>query len=126
MSIEEMAALRPFNPSMGLMLENVSPRLLEPGMPHFNCPDKDPALRLATIANAGQLRVPFTSGILVGIGETNAEIVDSLLALSGCRAAGGDCPELSGEGEHPHAQASRTASELVRSGRGGCALVARS
>ena len=83
MSIEEMVALRPYNPSMGLMLENVSPRLLEPGMPHFNCPDKDPALRLATIANAGQLRVPFTSGILVGIGETNAEIVDSLLALSG-------------------------------------------
>ncbi len=82
MSHRDMAALRPYNPSMGLMLENVSPRLLEPGMAHFNCPDKDPLLRLETIANAGRLRVPFTSGILVGIGETNSEIVDSITALA--------------------------------------------
>ena len=82
MSRTEMAALRPYNASMGLMLENISPRLLEPGMPHFNCPDKDPVLRLETIANAEALRVPFTSGILVGIGETNEEIVDSILALA--------------------------------------------
>lgn len=82
MSAEEMISLRPFNPSMGLMLENVSPRLMEPGMPHHNCPDKDPGLRLQTIDNAGRLRVAFTSGILIGIGETNREIVDSVLALA--------------------------------------------
>ncbi len=75
-------ALRPFNPSMGLMLENISPRLMEPGMPHHGCPDKDPALRVATIEAAGRAGVPFTSGILVGIGETPAEIVESLFALA--------------------------------------------
>jgi FO synthase len=81
MTREEMAALRPSNPSMGLMLENVSPRLMEKGMPHFECPDKDPALRLEVIDHAGGLRVPFTTGILVGIGETHQEIVESLLAI---------------------------------------------
>jgi FO synthase len=77
----EMAALRPSNPSMGLMLENVSPRLMDKGMPHFDCPDKDPVVRLEVIDHAGELRVPFTTGILVGIGETNQEIIDSLLAI---------------------------------------------
>jgi FO synthase len=81
MTREEMAALRPSNPSMGLMLENVSPRLMEKGMPHFECPDKDPAIRLEVIDHAGELRVPFTTGILVGIGETNQEIIESLLAI---------------------------------------------
>jgi len=66
---------------MGLMLENISPRLMEPGMPHHNCADKEPALRVATIEAAGRNRVPFTTGILVGIGETPQEIVDSLFAL---------------------------------------------
>jgi FO synthase len=75
-------ALRPSNPSMGLMLENISPRLMEPGMPHHNCPDKDPALRVATIEASGRQRVPFTSGVLVGIGETPEEVVDSLVALA--------------------------------------------
>lgn len=81
MTREEMAALRPSNSSMGLMLENVSPRLMEKGMPHFECPDKDPAVRLEVIDHAGELRVPFTTGILVGIGETNREIIESLLAI---------------------------------------------
>lgn len=76
-----VAALRPSNASLGLMLENVSPRLMEPGMPHHGCPDKDPSLRVATIEAAGRQRVPFTSGILVGIGETPAEVIDSLFAL---------------------------------------------
>jgi FO synthase len=67
---------------MGLMLENVSPRLMEPGMPHFNCPDKDPAVRMDTIEAAGRQRVPFTTGVLVGIGETHRELVDSLFALA--------------------------------------------
>jgi FO synthase len=77
----DIASLRPSNVSMGLMLENISPRLLEPGMPHHDCPDKDPALRVEVIRSAGRARVPFTTGILVGIGETPDEIVDSLFAL---------------------------------------------
>ena len=81
MGDSEMQALRPTNPSMGLMLENISPRLMEPGMPHHNCPDKDPVQRVATIEAAGRNRVPFTTGILVGIGETPDEIVSSLFAL---------------------------------------------
>ena len=81
MTDDDMAMLRPTNPSMGLMLENISPRLMEPGMPHHNCPDKDPILRVATIQAAGRTRVPFTTGILVGICENTQEIVDSLFAL---------------------------------------------
>jgi FO synthase len=84
MTTTDFEILRPSNPSMGLMLENISPRLMDPGMPHHNCPDKDPALRMQTIEDAGRLRVPFTTGLLVGIGETNREIVDSLLALAAC------------------------------------------
>ncbi len=76
------AALRPSNASMGLMLENVSPRLMEPGMPHHDCPDKAPELRIATIEASGRQKVPFTTGILVGIGETPAEVVDSLFVLA--------------------------------------------
>ena len=74
--------LRPTNPSMGMMLENISPRLMEPGMPHHNCPDKDPVLRMETIEAAGRQKVPFTSGILVGIGERPDEVIDSLFALA--------------------------------------------
>lgn len=73
--------LRPTNPSMGMMLENISPRLTEPGMPHHGTLTKDPAKRVATIEAAGRQKVPFTTGILVGIGENNTEIVDSLFAL---------------------------------------------
>lgn len=82
MSEDDIRNLRPSNPSMGLMLENISPRLMDPGMPHFDCPDKNPVLRMRTIEAAGRAAVPFTSGILVGIGETNREIVDSLMALN--------------------------------------------
>ena len=82
MTAEDIAALRPTNVSMGLLLENISDRLTEPGMPHHNCPDKVPAVRVETSREAGRQRVPFTSGILVGIGENSAEIVDSLLALA--------------------------------------------
>lgn len=78
---EEMAFLRPVNASLGLMLENVSPRLRMRGMAHYYAPDKDPAVRLQMIHDAGDLAIPFTTGILVGMGETPAERVDSLLAL---------------------------------------------
>ena len=78
---EELGALRPWNASMGLMLESTSPRLRGKGMAHQYCPDKDPALRLAMHEEAGQLRIPFTSGMLLGIGENDAERVDTLLAI---------------------------------------------
>lgn len=82
MTERDISALRPTNVSMGLMLENISDRLTEPGMPHHNCPDKAPAVRVETIREAGRQRVPFTTGILVGIGETPDEVVDSLFALA--------------------------------------------
>jgi FO synthase len=79
---------------MGLMLENISPRLIEPGMPHHNCPDKDPAARVETIAAAGRRQIPFTSGILVGIGERIDEIVASLFALAEIAGAAGAIQEV--------------------------------
>jgi FO synthase len=78
---DELLALRETCPSQGLMLESVSRRLLEPGRAHFGSPDKDPDARLETIRLAGELAIPYTSGILIGIGETRAERIDSLLAL---------------------------------------------
>ncbi len=81
MTEEEIAMLRPVSASMGIMLESASTRLCEKGMPHYGSPDKDPAVRLQTIANAGKANVPFTSGILIGIGETRRERIESLLAL---------------------------------------------
>lgn len=78
---EEMQALKRSNVSLGLMLESTSPRLREKGMAHYYCPDKDPAVRLRMHEEAGELRIPFTSGILLGIGETPPERVDTLLAI---------------------------------------------
>ncbi len=94
MSREEMAELRPWSGSMGLMLENVSPRLMEPGQAHFGCPGKEPSLRLATVAQAGELRIPFTTGILIGIGETREERVDSLFAIRDVHARHGSIQEV--------------------------------
>jgi FO synthase len=77
----DLATLKQVSASMGMMLETTSARLLEKGQAHHNAPDKEPALRLATIEDAGRLSVPFTSGLLIGIGESLAERVDTLLAL---------------------------------------------
>ncbi len=77
----DLAALREVNVSMGLMLETTSERLLRPGLAHDRAPDKVPARRLRTIELAGKLQIPFTTGILIGIGETPAERVDALLAI---------------------------------------------
>lgn len=77
----DIASLRRVSVSQGLMLETISERLAERGGPHFGSPDKLPAKRLETIASAGALNVPFTSGILIGIGETRAERLESLFAL---------------------------------------------
>jgi len=81
LSRQEMQSLRPLNVSMGLMLENVSLRLRDKGMPHQWAPDKDPELRIRMIEEAGELAIPFTTGILVGIGENEAERIASLLAI---------------------------------------------
>ena len=81
MTFDEMRALRPLNVSMGLMLENISPRLRARGGVHQAAPDKDPALRMKMIDEAGELRIPFTTGILLGIGETPAERAQSLTAI---------------------------------------------
>ena len=81
LSRAQMLRLKPVNASLGLMLENVSERLCEKGMPHHRAPDKRPAKRLGMTEEAGELRIPFTSGLLIGIGETLAERVDTLLAI---------------------------------------------
>ena len=81
LSRDEMIALRPLNVSLGLMLENVSDRLCEPGMPHHRAPDKRPAKRIQMTREAGELQIPFTSGLLIGIGETVEERVDTLLEI---------------------------------------------
>ncbi len=94
MSAGEIAGLRRVSASMGIMLESVSPRLCARGMPHFGSPDKDPRRRLETIELAGQARVPFTSGILIGIGETRRERIESLLALRELHARHGHLQEV--------------------------------
>ncbi len=81
MTRDELAALRPVSASMGIMLETTAERLGEKGGPHWASPDKVPARRLETIRVAGELAIPFTSGILIGIGETREERIDALLAL---------------------------------------------
>ncbi|MDB5451547.1 MAG: hypothetical protein JWO33_125, partial [Caulobacteraceae bacterium] len=81
LTAQDYALLRPVSASMGMMLESASERLCERGGPHFGSPDKAPAVRLASIAAAGEAQVPFTSGILIGIGETRDERLDALFAL---------------------------------------------
>jgi FO synthase len=81
MTTAELAALRPVSASMGIMLETTADRLSRKGGPHWASPDKVPARRIETIAAAGELRIPFTTGILIGIGETREERIDALLAI---------------------------------------------
>ncbi|MBL8225390.1 MAG: 5-amino-6-(D-ribitylamino)uracil--L-tyrosine 4-hydroxyphenyl transferase CofH [Chromatiales bacterium] len=90
----DYAVLRPVAPSFGLMLESASPRLAERGGPHFGSPDKDPAVRLAALRAAGEARVPTTTGLLIGIGETRAERLDSLLKLRDLHRECGHLQEL--------------------------------
>ncbi len=82
----DLERLRAVSVSAGLMLESASERLCQPGGPHHGCPDKRPDVRLATIRAAGELSVPFTSGILIGIGETRQERIEALLALRALHA----------------------------------------
>ncbi|MEH1054650.1 bifunctional FO biosynthesis protein CofGH [Micromonospora sp. CPCC 206171] len=82
LSWSELQRLKPVAPSMGMMLETTATRLWsEPGGPHFGSPDKEPAVRLRVLDDAGRVGVPFTTGILIGIGETPAERVDAIFAI---------------------------------------------
>jgi FO synthase len=94
MDAADLRRLRPVSASMGLMLESASDRLCERGGPHFGSPDKVPARRLATLRAAGELGIPMTTGLLVGIGETRRERIESLLALRSLHATHGHLQEL--------------------------------
>jgi FO synthase subunit 1 len=83
LNFEEMKELKKTNVSMGIMLENISERLTKKGMPHYLAASKKPQTRLKILENSGKLGIPMTTGILVGIGETIEEIIDSILAIKG-------------------------------------------
>ena len=94
MTHEDLVRLRPVSVSMGLMLECGSERLCERGGPHFGSPDKRPTQRFATLRAAGALAIPMTTGLLIGIGETRRERIESLLALRALHAAHGHLQEI--------------------------------
>ena len=94
MTREEIAALREVTASQGIMLESTSERLCEKGGVHYGSPDKHPAVRLETIRLAGELKVPFTTGILIGIGETREERLDALRAIGDLHAQYGHIQEV--------------------------------
>ena len=81
LTFAEYENLRQYAPSMGIMLESASARLTEKDMPHYGSPDKDPAVRLGSMRDAGRAKVPLTTGILIGIGETREERIESLQAI---------------------------------------------
>src|SRR5579864_8431054 len=95
LSWQDFARLKPVAPSMGMMLETTARRLFtDPGGPHFGSPDKDPAVRLRVLEDAGRSAVPFTTGILIGIGETLDERVDSIFAIRGVAREYGGVQEV--------------------------------
>ncbi len=94
MTRDELAGLREVTASQGIMLESLSARLCEPGGVHYGSPDKIPAVRLETMRVAGELKIPFTTGILIGIGETRQERLDSLVAIAELHAAYGHIQEV--------------------------------
>jgi FO synthase len=94
MGADDLRRLRETNVSVGLMLESVSPRLLRGGGAHWKAPDKVPSLRLRTMENAGRLSMAFTTGILIGIGETPEERVDALLAIDAVNKQYGHIQEV--------------------------------
>ena len=94
MGLEDLRRLRETNVSVGLMLESASPRLLRAGGAHWKAPDKVPSLRIQTMETAGQLSMAFTTGILMGIGETLEERVDALLAIRSVHEKYGNIQEV--------------------------------
>lgn len=101
LSGEAMARLRPWNVSLGLMLETTSPRLRGRGMAHQHAPDKEPARRIRMHEEAGELAIPFTTGLLLGIGENVAERVDTLLVIRDLSARYGHIQETIVQPFHP-------------------------
>src|SRR3954468_3739595 len=94
LSQEELERLRAVSPSQGMMIETLAARLGEPGGPHAGAPDKTPERRLATLEAAGRARAPFTTGILVGIGETRAERIEALEAIAASHRRHGHVQEV--------------------------------
>ncbi|OAK52891.1 bifunctional FO biosynthesis protein CofGH [Rhodococcoides kyotonense] len=95
MSWQELSRLKPVAPSMGMMLETTSRRLFEEkGQAHYGSPDKDPEVRLRTLTDAGRLNIPFTTGILVGIGETIRDRAESIMAIRKVHKAFGHVQEI--------------------------------
>ncbi len=94
LNFNEMRELKKTNVSMGIMLENVSERLTEKGMPHYLAASKRPKTRLEVLENAGKLKIPITTGILVGIGETVEEIIDSIFAIKKLHQKYGNIQEV--------------------------------
>ena len=95
LSWEELQRLKPVAPSMGMMLETTATRLWsEQGGPHYGSPDKEPAVRLRTLNDAGRVGVPFTTGILIGIGENRVERAESLFAIRAAARAHGHVQEV--------------------------------
>ena len=101
LSAQEMTELRRFNASMGLMLESTSVRLRGKGEAHYYAPDKDPARRIRMHEEAGELAIPFTSGLLLGIGENDAERVDTLLVIADLARRYGHIQEVIVQPFHP-------------------------
>ena len=98
---DEMRELKKTNVSMGVMLENVSERLRRKGMPHENAPSKEPLARLEILNNAGMLKIPMTTGILVGIGETFEEIIDSIFTIKQIHEKFSNIQEIILQNFHP-------------------------
>ncbi len=94
LTFEEMRELKKTNVSMGLMLENSSERLTEKGMPHYLAASKRPEQRLEALENAGKLKIPMTTGILIGIGETPEEVIESLFAIKDLHEKYGNIQEV--------------------------------
>lgn len=94
MSLDEMAELRKTNVSMGLMLENSSERLTKKGMPHYLASSKNPTKRLEVLENSGRLHIPMTTGVLIGIGETPNELIDSIYAIKELHDRFGNIQEI--------------------------------
>jgi 7,8-didemethyl-8-hydroxy-5-deazariboflavin synthase CofG subunit len=126
LSSEQLEALRPWNASMGLMLESTSRRLRGEGMAHRYSPDKDPAVRLRMHEHAGELKIPFTTGILLGIGENVEERVDTLLAIRDLDDRHGHIQETIVQPFHPKSDTRmRSASSLPEEQLVGWVAIAR-
>ena len=94
LTFEEMKELKKTNVSMGLMLENISSRLTEKGMPHYLAVSKRPKARIEVLENSGKLKIPMTTGILIGIGETPQEVIDSIFAIKNLHEKYGNIQEV--------------------------------